>query len=410
MRSSRPPAARGGAGYNPPAMDLAEKLLVLAEAAATDGGQELVRALRGILAEITPFDAGEAVLGADDRILRWRLDDHDGPLLGADLVRYVGTLHAPLRLDDLDDASPFPETRRGMEALGLRSLLVLPLHGGEGGGALGVARRYGWAFVGTSLHRLWPVAGMAGVALRQAVRLTGLGRRVEALEADLERATATPNELRARRERGQAEAREREGAHGREHGSEQERSSLRAALGEQEARARGLRSRVEELEALLAESTRERDEAHREAQGGRSAAAEAGRASAESREEAAQAKADRERARAETERAKADGEGWRAQAASLGGELEESRREAEALRTRVAAEIPALEAESRALRSELETVRDEAARHLRVASRAQARRSALPERPRPKPRKRAPARGPKRPRSVGPRRSRRRAR
>ena len=55
-------------------MDLAEKLLVLADSAAGDGAQGLVRALRTVLAEVAPFDAGEAVLVAGERFLRWRLD------------------------------------------------------------------------------------------------------------------------------------------------------------------------------------------------------------------------------------------------------------------------------------------------------------------------------------------------
>ena len=55
---------------------------------------------------------------------------------------------------------PFPETHQALVALGMRSLLVLPF---QGGGALAVARRYGWAFVGASLHHLWPIRGMAGI-------------------------------------------------------------------------------------------------------------------------------------------------------------------------------------------------------------------------------------------------------
>jgi hypothetical protein len=163
-------------------MDLAEKLMVLADA-ATDGGPALVRALRTVLAETAPFDAGEAVLAEEGALLRWRLDDGPpGEILGADLVRHIGALHAPLRLDDLDDVSPYPETRRAMEALGLRSVLVLPF---QGGGALAVARRYGWAFVGASLHHLWPVRGMAGIGLRQAVIRQRLEQKVAALEAEL---------------------------------------------------------------------------------------------------------------------------------------------------------------------------------------------------------------------------------
>jgi hypothetical protein len=186
-------------------MDLAEKLLVLADSAAADGAQGLLRALRTVLADIAPFDVGEAVLTSGDRLLRWRLDEHEGELLGADVVRHIGTLHAPLRFDDQDEAKAFPETHQALVALGMRSLLVLPF---QGGGALAVARRYGWAFVGASLHHLWPIRGMVGIALRQAVLLTGLAQRVEAQEAELERANATPDELRARLERAQAEAAE----------------------------------------------------------------------------------------------------------------------------------------------------------------------------------------------------------
>src|SRR5262245_24559357 len=188
-------------------MDLAEKLLVLADAAAGDGAQGLLRALRTILSETAPFDAGEAVLVSGDRLLRWRIDEHEGELLGADVVRHIATIHAPLRFDDLDDAKAFPETHRALEALGMRSLLVLPF---QGGGALGVARRYGWAFVGASMHHLWPIRGMAGIGLRQAVLLTGLALKVDEQAAELERANATPSELRARLARSEADLRERE--------------------------------------------------------------------------------------------------------------------------------------------------------------------------------------------------------
>src|SRR5262245_51899780 len=188
-------------------MDLAEKLLVLADAATGDGAQGLLRALRTILAEIAPFDAGEAVLASGDRLVRWRLDDHEGELLGTDVVRHIATIHAPLRFDDLDDAKAFPDTHRALEALGMRSLLVLPF---QGGGALGIARRYGWAFVGASMHSLWPIRGMAGIGLRQAVLLTALAQNVEAQSAELERANATPDELRSRLERAQADVRDRE--------------------------------------------------------------------------------------------------------------------------------------------------------------------------------------------------------
>jgi hypothetical protein len=255
-------------------MDLAEKLLVLADSAAGDGAQGLVRALRTVLAEIAPFDAGEVLLVAGERFLRWRLDDHEGDLLGADVVRHIGTLHAPLRFDDQDDAKAFPETHQALVAQGMRSLLVLPF---QGGGALAVARRYGWAFVGASMHHLWPVRGMAGIALRQAVLLTGLAQKVEAQQEDLARANATPDELKARLERAREEVREREGQRSAANaGWEATRAELREtarALAEAEkgaAVAREARERVEakaaDLRRRLAEETGRREAAESEAQ------------------------------------------------------------------------------------------------------------------------------------------------
>jgi hypothetical protein len=255
-------------------MDLAEKLLVLADAAAGDGAQGLLRALRTILAELAPFDAGEAVLASGDRLLRWRLDDAEGELLGTDVVRHIATIHAPLRFDDLDDAKAFPDTHGALEALGMRSLLVLPF---QGGGALGVARRYGWSFVGASMHMLWPIRGMAGIGLRQAVLLTGLAQKVEAQEADLERAHATPDELRARLARSEAESREREGQRSAANaGWEATRAELRetarllaaaedVARAAREAEARA-EARAADLSRRLEEEERTREAAEADAQ------------------------------------------------------------------------------------------------------------------------------------------------
>src|SRR5262245_38775027 len=267
-------------------MDLAEKLLVLADAATGDGAQGLLRALRTILAEIAPFDAGEAVLASGDRLVRWRLDDHEGELLGTDVVRHIGTIHAPLRFDDLDDAKAFPDTHRALEALGMRSLLVLPF---QGGGALGVARRYGWAFVGVSLHHVWPVRGMAGIGLRQAVLLTGLAQKVEAQEAELDRANATPDELRARLEKSEADVRDREAQRAAANaGWEATRAELREtarvlAAAEEAARAaREAQGRAEEqaaeqaaeLSRRVSEETGRREGAEAEAQRRQAAADE----------------------------------------------------------------------------------------------------------------------------------------
>ncbi len=272
-------------------MDLAEKLLVLADAAAGDGAQGLFRALRTILSELAPFDVGEAVLASGDHLLRWRLDEGDGELLGTDVVRHIATIHAPLRFDDLDDAKPFPDTHRALETLGMRSLLVLPF---QGGGALGVARRYGWAFVGSSMHSLWPVRGMVGIGLRQAVLLTGLAQRVERQQTELERANARPDELRARLARTEAESHEREGQRAAANaGWEATRAELRETariLAAAEEAARAAREAEGRAEARAADITRRLEEEERKR--------EAAEADAQQR----QAQADERIGRAEGER------------------------------------------------------------------------------------------------------------
>ncbi|HEY7514917.1 MAG TPA: hypothetical protein VIC87_10590 [Vicinamibacteria bacterium] len=304
-------------------MDLAEKLLVLADSAAGDGAQGLVRALRAVLSEIAPFDAGEAVLVSGERLLRWRLDDHDGELLGADVVRHIGTLHAPLRLDDLDDAKAFPETHERLVAEGMRSLLVLPF---QGGGALAVARRYGWAFVGASLHHLWPVRGIAGISLRQAVLLTGLAQKVEAQAEDLERANATPDELRARLERAHAELRECSGQRSAANtGWEATRAELREtarALAAAEAAARAAREAEEGAEARAADLDRRlRDEERK-------------RESAEAEAQRRQAQVDETIGRAEGERQSLalEADALRGEAATTQERLHTAERELESLR------------------------------------------------------------------------------
>ncbi len=368
-------------------MDLAEKLLVLANAVGTDGGQELVRALRGVLAETAPFDAGEAVLATDGRLLRWRLDEHEGELLGTDLVRHIAALHAPLRLDDLDDVSPFPETRRGMEALGLRSLLVLPF---QGGGALAVARRYGWAFVGASLHHLWPVRGMAGIGLRQAALLTRLAQRVEALEDELEKATATPDELRARLQRAHAESREREAQRAAANaGWEGTRAELREtarALAAAEEAARDAGAAQERAEAQVAElEHRVADET-----GGREAAeAQSQRRQVEADEKLGRAEGERRALAVEVEALRREGEsaegrvqGSERERSSLRAALGEQEARARGLEARVA-ELEAALADAHHARDQArgEAARDEAARHLQAAQRARAKRATRPPGP-----------------------------
>src|SRR5882672_279926 len=189
-------------------MDLSETLLLLVGAVAPDGGRGVGQALRAILEEAVPFDAAEAVLQRPGGWAHSRLDDGDGVFPGDDLLSRLATLRAPLRIDDLPEAASLPETERRMSALGLRSLLAIPFAAGapSGGaafsgpeGAIVLARRFGWAFAGASLHLLWPVAGIAGRAFELAIALTALTERTERLEAEVARLAAAPEAHEAER-------------------------------------------------------------------------------------------------------------------------------------------------------------------------------------------------------------------
>jgi len=328
-------------------MDLAEKLLVLAASADADGGQGLLRALRGILGETAPFDAGEAVLRVEGALVRWRLDEREGELLGDDMLRHVTGLRAPLRLDDLHELVSFPETQRRLEAAGMRSLLVLPLHGGEEHGVVALARRYGWAFVGASLHALWPVAGMAGIALRHSVLLTDLRGREEELESEVMRATATPDELRARLEQAIAYGDEREGL----------RSAANAGWEATRAELKETARRLAAAEAAAQDATRGREEAET-----RGAAAEALRAAEAASREAGEAEAHRRQAEADERVGRAEGQrqALTLEREALRGELDASR-----------AALEEVERDRAALRSAL-AEREEDARRAREEAQAEA--------------------------------------
>src|SRR5437773_2615494 len=201
--------------HSPP-MDISDGLLALAGAVAPDGGRGVGQTLRALLQHAAPFDAAEAVLRRREGWAHCRLDDGEAQIAGEDLLAHVVRLRAPLRLDDLPEAAAFPETHRRLSALNLRSLLAIPFSAGtdpEGAelsrdpaargpeGAVILARRFGWAFAGTSLHFLWPVAGLAGRAFELAVALTALTDRTETLEAEVARLAASPQAQEAERQR-----------------------------------------------------------------------------------------------------------------------------------------------------------------------------------------------------------------
>jgi GAF domain len=154
---------------------LSEPLLALASAISGDGGATVLSVLQAILAQAAPHDAAEVVLRRDHCTERFRLGpDREGePFTADDVLDRVLEDGAPFRVDDLEEAEPFPRTRERMRAQGLRSFLALPFTTGGGPeGMVVVARRHGWAFVGASLYTLCPVARMAGLALDRALALT----------------------------------------------------------------------------------------------------------------------------------------------------------------------------------------------------------------------------------------------
>src|SRR3989442_14566128 len=205
---------RAGQMLHSPPMDISDGLLALAGAVAPDGGRAVGQTLRALLQHAAPFDAAEAVLRRREGWAYCRLDDGEAQIAGEDVLAHVVRLRAPLRLDDLPEAAAFPETHRRLSALNLRSLLAIPFSAGTDAdgaplsgdpaargpeGAVVLARRFGWAFAGTSLHFLWPVAGLAGRAFELAVALTALTDRTEGLEAEVARLAAGPQAQEAKR-------------------------------------------------------------------------------------------------------------------------------------------------------------------------------------------------------------------
>src|SRR5262245_5755267 len=163
-------------------MDLPAKLLALVSPVSWDGGDGVLRALRDILQDDAPFDAAEVVLCRPPGYQRWTLTDDEREVAAEDLLERAASGDAPVRIDDAHEAGFAPLTRQRMTERGLRSCLALPLSAAGGPeGAIVVAREHGWAFTAVSLHTLWPVAAMAGLALARAIALTALKRDADCL-------------------------------------------------------------------------------------------------------------------------------------------------------------------------------------------------------------------------------------
>ena len=329
-------------------MDLSETLLLLVGAVAPDGGRGVARSLRAILEEAVPFDAAEAVLGRPGGWAHTRLDDGDAAVAGDDLLSRLATLRAPLRIDELPEAASFPETERRMRILGLHSLLAIPFAAGapSGGadfsgpeGAIVLARRFGWAFAGASLHYLWPVAGIAGRAFELAIALTALTERTERLEAEVARLAATPEAHEAERAGFQEQVAD---ARRETHEVQAVAEALRAARAEAVSHAL-------DLEGVLGETASERDALRDKLIPAMEALESERRGGREARShlEAVLGRV------AELESALGEAH---ALSASLRAELEHAHRETEALRARAAA----LASETEAARGQLESRGQEA--------------------------------------------------
>lgn len=160
---------------------LAPPLLELARSIAPDDGALVVRSLRAILRNASPFDAGELALLQPEFLRRFPLEPGGAALGSPELVAHVATLGAALRLDDLVGHAP-----AGGHLLqsGYRSLLALPLAAAGGpAGALLLVRRYAWAFVAAPLHDLQTIVGMAGLCLERSLWLSALARHGRDLHA-----------------------------------------------------------------------------------------------------------------------------------------------------------------------------------------------------------------------------------
>jgi hypothetical protein len=158
-----------------------QTLLALAAATTWDGGDGVVSTLRTELAALAPFDAGELAVFMPTGYRRWTFTGEEEPVAGDDLLLYLGRREAPLRIDQPDEAEAFPETAARLHRRGLMSLLAVPLNsaGGPEGGVV-LARRFGWAFAGTSMRAVSVSVAMAGLCLERSLALTALRRELEA--------------------------------------------------------------------------------------------------------------------------------------------------------------------------------------------------------------------------------------
>jgi hypothetical protein len=145
-----------------------------------DGGDGVVAALEAALREEAPYDSGEVVVLGPIGFERCLLTADS--VLGDDVLLEARRRGGHITIDDVRDAKGIPKTRELMDRTGIRSLLLLSLS--EAGGLegwVGLGRTYAYGFAGVSMHRLRPLAALAGLALQKARALSKLHKRLPIL-------------------------------------------------------------------------------------------------------------------------------------------------------------------------------------------------------------------------------------
>ena len=126
----------------------------------------LVSTLRSTLSTLAPFDAGELALSMPTGFRRWTFTDEEDPVAERP-ARRRRAHDVPLRIDQPEEAARFAETAARMRRRGFMSMLAVPLNAAGGpDGAVVLARRFGWAYAGTSMRAVSVCVSMAGICLR----------------------------------------------------------------------------------------------------------------------------------------------------------------------------------------------------------------------------------------------------
>jgi len=183
-------------------IEFARKLLALFGAVTADGGEQVVRRLAEALAEVTPFDRGELLLTLVADLHRRPLGTSSASLAEDDLLEHLGSHPGPLRVDRLNELKVLPRTSARLAEGHHQSLLALPIApDGTLRGAVVLAARRPCAFAAVPLQGLTTLATAAGLALLQALKLTGLHDEQESLKATIQEQSEQLDRVRQELER-----------------------------------------------------------------------------------------------------------------------------------------------------------------------------------------------------------------